>query len=255
MIKIKSKKEIEKMGKAGEILANIHLGLRDFIKVGITTSEIDKFCHDFMKKNGASAKQIGYHGYPFATCTSVNDVICHGMPSSYKLKDGDLITVDMVVEYDGYLADSAWSYAVGNVSDEVKKLMEVTKKALYIGIESAKAGNRVGDIGFAIQSYIEPLGYSIVRDFCGHGIGDEMHEDPQIPHYGIKGRGARLVEGMVITIEPMINVGRWESTIDEDGWTARTIDGSLSCQYEHTLLITNNGAIILTDQDKYDNRD
>lgn len=252
MISIKSKSEIEKMIKAGEIISKIHIGLRDFIKPGVTTMEINKFCEDFMKKNGATAKQIGYHGYPYATCTSVNDVICHGMPSNYKLKNGDLITVDMVVELDGYLSDSAWSYAVGEVSDEVKKLMEVTEKALYIGIEAAKVGNRIGDIGHAIQSYVEPLGYSIVRDFCGHGIGTEMHEDPQVPHYGIKGRGVRLVEGMVITVEPMINVGRWEATVDEDGWTARTIDGSLSCQYEHTFVITKDGPIIFSDQSKYE---
>ena len=252
MITIKSKHEIEGMKKSGEILSKIHIGLRDIIKPGITTLEINKFCHDFMLKHGAKPKQIGYHGYPYATCTSVNDVICHGFPSKQKLKSGDLITVDMVVDLDGYLSDSAWSYAVGDVSDEVKNLMEVTKEAMYRGIEAAVIGNRIVDIGKAIQNFVEPKGYSIVRDFCGHGIGVEMHEDPQVPHYITATRGVRLVEGMVITVEPMINTGDWRCTIDDDGWTARTIEGGLSCQYEHTFAITKDGPLILTDQSLYE---
>ena len=158
----------------------------------------------------------------------------------------------MVVDLDGYLADSAWSYAVGEVSDEVKNLMDVTKESMYKGIEAAVIGNRIVDIGKAIQSFVEPKGYSIVRDFCGHGIGVEMHEDPQVPHYITSTRGVRLVEGMVITVEPMINTGDWRCTIDDDGWTARTIDGGLSCQYEHTFVISKDGPLILTDQSLYE---
>lgn len=252
MITIKSKKEIDGMRKSAEILSKIHINLRDIIVPGITTMEINKFCHEFMLKHGATPKQIGYHGYPYATCTSVNDVICHGFPKNQKLKEGDLVTVDMVVDLNGYLSDSAWSYAVGEVSQEVKDLMNVTKEALYRGINSAIVGNRIVDIGYAIQNFVEPKGYSIVRDFCGHGIGKEMHEDPQVPHYITNNRGVRLEEGMVITVEPMINVGDWRCTIDDDGWTARTIDGSLSCQYEHTLVITKNGPEILTEQSLYE---
>ncbi|MCI5996963.1 MAG: type I methionyl aminopeptidase [Peptoniphilaceae bacterium] len=252
MITIKSKKEIDGMRKSAEILSKIHINLRDIIVPGITTMEINKFCHEFMLKHGATPKQIGYHGYPYATCTSVNDVICHGFPKNQKLKEGDLITVDMVVDLNGYLSDSAWSYAVGEVSQEVKNLMNITKEALYRGINAAVVGNRIVDIGYAIQNFVEPKGYSIVRDFCGHGIGKEMHEDPQVPHYITSNRGVRLEEGMVITVEPMINVGDWRCTIDDDGWTARTIDGSLSCQYEHTLVITKNGPEILTEQSLYE---
>lgn len=252
MITIKSKKEIDGMRKSAEILSKIHINLRDIIVPGITTMEINKFCHEFMLKHGATPKQIGYHGYPYATCTSVNDVICHGFPKNQKLKEGDLITVDMVVDLNGYLSDSAWSYAVGEVSQEVKNLMNITKEALYRGINAAVVGNRIVDIGYAIQNFVEPKGYSIVRDFCGHGIGKEMHEDPQVPHYITSNRGVRLEEGMVMTVEPMINVGDWRCTIDDDGWTARTIDGSLSCQYEHTLVITKNGPEILTEQSLYE---
>lgn len=253
MITIKSKREIEGMKKSAEILAKIHINLRDFIKPGITTMEVNDFCHEFMLKHGAKPEQVGYHGYPYATCTSVNDVICHGFPSKkLRLKSGDLITVDMVVNLDGYLSDSAWSYAVGDVSDEVKNLMDVTKESMYRGINAAVVGNRIIDIGKAIQSFVEPKGYSIVRDFCGHGIGDDMHEDPQVLHYVTATKGIRLVEGMVITVEPMINVGDWRCKIDPDGWTARTIDGSLSCQYEHTFVITKDGPVILTDQSLYE---
>ena len=253
MITIKSKREIEGMKKSAEILAKIHINLRDFIKPGITTMEVNDFCHEFMLKHVAKPELVGYHGYPYATCTSVNDVICHGFPSKkLRLKSGDLITVDMVVNLDGYLSDSAWSYAVGDVSDEVKNLMDGTKESMYRGINAAVVGNRIVDIGKAIQSFVEPKGYSIVRDFCGHGIGDDMHEDPQVPHYVTATKGIRLVEGMVITVEPMINVGDWRCKIDPDGWTARTIDGSLSCQYEHTFVITKDGPVILTDQSLYE---
>ena len=249
MIYIKNSREIEAMYLSGQIVAKMHKELRDFIKPGITTGEIDKFCEKFIRSQGAIPAQIGYQGYPFATCTSVNDVICHGFPSKQVLRDGDLITVDTVVEYNGFMGDSAWSYKVGEVSEEVNKLMDITKECLYLGIKKAVIGNRLGDIGHVIQEHAEKNGFSVVREFTGHGIGRDMHEDPMVLHYGQSGRGQRLQEGMVITIEPMINTGDWKSKIDGDGWTARTKDGSLSCQYEHTLAITKDGPRVLTIQD------
>lgn len=249
MIILKRPEEIEKMKKAGEILANTHKEIAKMIKPGISTEEIDKFVEKYLKEQGAYPEQKGYQGYPYATCASINDEICHGYPRKTPLKNGDIVTIDMVVNVDGWLADSAWSYAVGEISDEAQELLDVTKEALYKGIEKAVVGNRLGDIGHAIQSFVEERGYSVVRDFVGHGIGKDMHEDPQVPHYGIPGRGQRLVEGMVLTIEPMINRGVYRMKMDENGWTSRTVDGELSAQYEHTLAITKDGPVIITDQD------
>jgi len=249
MITIKTEEEIYKMKEAGKILAACHKEIANLVRPGITSLEIDQFVEKFLQQHGATPEQKGYHGYPFATCASVNDVICHGFPSKEPLKDGDIVTIDMVVNLNGWLADSAWSYAVGDISEKAQKLLDVTKESLYKGIEKAVIGNRIGDISYAIQSFVEPLGYSVVRDFTGHGIGQVMHEDPAVPHYGPAGRGPRLKEGMVITIEPMINTGKYHSKVDEDGWTARTRDGSLSAQYEHTIAITKDGPVILTDQD------
>lgn len=249
MIIIKTEEEIEKMAAAGKILAGVHINLRDFIKPGVTTMEINDFAENYMNDHGATAEQVGYNGYPYATCTSVNDEICHGFPSEHVLKEGDLITVDMVVNLDGYLADSAWSYLVGEVSEETQKLYDVTKESLYKGIEAAKIGNRIGHIGEAIENYVTPFGYSVVRDFTGHGIGSNMHEDPQVLHYKTKIRGPRIQEGMVFTIEPMINEGKWQMKMDSNGWTSRTRDGSMSCQFEHTLAVTKDGIRILTEQE------
>lgn len=249
MIIIKTKEEIAKMKQAGEILAACHREIAKLIKPGITTMEIDTFAENFIRSNGATPEQKGYKGYPFATCASINDVICHGFPStSAVLKEGDIVTIDMVVNLKGWLADSAWSYPVGNVAPEMAKLLRVTKESLYKGIEQAVNGNRIGDVSHAIQAYAEAEGFSVVRDFIGHGIGQDMHEEPQVPHYGPPGRGVRIKPGMVFTIEPMLNTGSWQSRIDLDGWTARTIDGSWSAQYEHTIAITEDGPIILTEQ-------
>jgi methionyl aminopeptidase len=248
MITLKTKEQIEKMKKAGELLASCHREIAGMIKPGITPLEIDEFVEEYLKKHGATPEQKGYHGYPFATCASINDVICHGFPTKNPLEDGDIVTIDMVVNLDGWLADSAWSYAVGNISDEANRLLKVTKESLYKGIEQAVVGNRIGDISHAIQSFAEAQGFSVVRDFVGHAIGQVMHEDPQVPHFGLPGRGGRLKEGMVITIEPMINIGAYHSKVDADGWTARTVDGSLSAQYEHTIAITSDGPLILTEQ-------
>jgi methionyl aminopeptidase len=250
MIILKTEAEIAKMKQAGELLAWCHREIRKLIVPGISTLEIDRFVEDFLKKHGATPEQKGYHGYPYATCASVNDVICHGFPGKQPLVKGDIVGIDIVVNLGGWLADSAWSYAVGNVNDEAGKLLDITKQLLYKGIEKAVAGNRVGDISNVIQTLAEAEGYSVVRDFTGHGIGRSMHEDPQIPHFGFAGKGHKIREGMVFTIEPMINVGGYELTIDAaNGWIARTRDGSLSAQYEHTIAITANGPLILTEQD------
>lgn len=249
MIIIKTEEQINKMKKAGEILASVHREIKKMIKPGISSMDIDRFVESYLEEQGAYPEQKGYSGYPYATCASVNDEICHGFPREEKLKNGDILTIDMVVNLDGWLADSAWTYAVGDISEDAQKLMDVTKKSMYLGIDQAKIGNRLGDIGHAIQSYVEAEGFSVVKDFVGHGIGQDMHEEPQVLHYGVKGRGTRLVEGMVITIEPMVNMGKYNMKIDDNEWTARTVDGSLSAQYEHTLAITKDGPVILTDQD------
>lgn len=250
MIVLKSQREIEMMKKAGELLASVHKEIAKMIKPGITTWEIEEFVDRFLKKHGATPEQKGYKGYEYATCASINDEICHGFPRKEPLKEGDIVTIDMVVNLNGALADSAWSYPVGKVSEETSKLLEVTKEALYRGIELAQVGNRIGDIGHAIQTYVESEGFSVVRDFIGHGIGASIHEKPDVPHYGQPGKGPRIKEGMVFTIEPMVNVGRYQMKMDDNGWTARTIDGKKSAQYEHTIAITKEGPIILTDQDE-----
>ncbi|MBC1419300.1 type I methionyl aminopeptidase [Listeria fleischmannii] len=252
MITLKSRREIDEMKRAGEILVATHQEIAKMIKPGITTWDIEVFTEKFLKSQGATPEQKGFEGYEFATCASINDEICHGFPRKTALKEGDIVTVDMVVNYRGALADSAWTYAVGEVSEEVKHLMDVTRKALYLGIEQAKVGNRIGDIGHAIQTYVEGENLSVVRDFIGHGVGPTLHEKPEVPHYGEPGKGPRLKEGMVITIEPMVNIGDWRAKMDDNGWTARTVDGSLSAQYEHTIAITKDGPEILTYQGEND---
>ncbi|KKI88893.1 methionine aminopeptidase [Bacillus sp. SA1-12] len=248
MIILKSKREIELMHRAGQLLANCHKEIKKRIKPGVTTLEIDSFVDSYLKDHGATPEQKGYKGYEFATCASINDEICHGFPRSSPLKNGDIVTIDMVVNLNGALADSAWSYAVGEVSDEAERLLEITEESLKRGIEKAHVGNRLGDIGHAIQEFVEGEGFSVVREFTGHGIGKTIHEAPTVLHYGQPNKGLRLKEGMVFTIEPMVNIGAWGSKMDENGWTARTIDGKLSAQYEHTIAITKEGPMILTKQ-------
>lgn len=246
MITIKSKADILKMRESGKILSACRREIGELIEPGITLLEIDKFAEDFILKHGAYPEQKGYNGYKYATCLSVNDVVCHGIPTKQKLNWGDIISVDMVVNLNGWLADSAWSYSVGKVSEEANKLLSVAHECLYKGIEQAFIGKRLGDIGSNIQKHAESFGFSVVRNYIGHGIGKEMHEEPEVHHIGKEGRGMRLLEGMVFTIEPMINVGHYNTIIDIDGWTAKTADGSLSAQYEHTIAITKNGPVIIT---------
>lgn len=251
MITLKSNREIDAMNESGALLASIHVALREFIKPGVTTWEINEFVQRKIEEAGATAPQIGFEGYKYATCTSINNEICHGFPRKKALQAGDLVKVDFCVDLKGALSDSCWSYKVGQTSQEIEKLYDVTKKALYLGIQQAQVGNRIGDIGAAIQAYVEGQGFSVVRDFVGHGIGPTIHESPSIPHYGQKGKGLRLKEGMVITIEPMVNTGTWKSEMEDNGWTAHTLDGGISCQFEHTLAITKNGPRILTLQEDH----
>lgn len=249
MTEIRTEKEIEHIARAGKIVTACHRELRKLVAPGISTLQIDSFVEKFIRSCGGTPAQKGYRGYPYATCTSVNDEICHSFPSRYVLEEGDIVKVDMVVDLNGWMADSAWSYAVGRVSAEVEKLMKITKECLYRGISKALAGNRTGDIAQAIQTLAEKEGFSVVRDYTGHGIGRVMHDGLFVPHYGHAGKGTRLMEGMVLTIEPMLNTGTFYTRLDTDGWTARTADGSLSAQYEHTLAITRGNPIILTEQD------
>lgn len=249
MVIIKTEKEIGYMAEAGKILTACHREIRSIIRPGMTTLEIDEFAENFIRSHGATPEQKGYKGYPYATCASVNDEICHGFPTNKPLKDGDIVKIDMVVNLKGWLADSAWTYSVGQISQEAERLLRVTKECLYLGIEASIIGNRIGDISHSIQTHAESEGFSVVRDFMGHGIGQIMHEDLQVPHYGRPHRGERLREGMVFTIEPMINLGRFHLKIDSNRWTARTIDGSLSAQYEHTIAVTRNKPLVLTEQD------
>ncbi|QYU58025.1 type I methionyl aminopeptidase [Weissella confusa] len=252
MITIKSPREIEGMRKSGAIIAGMHQGLRDIIKPGISTWEIEEFSRQYIESHGGRAAQIGFEGYEYATTVSVNEEVAHAFPrKALFLKEGEIVTVDTVVELDGYYSDSAWTYAVGEVSPEAQRLMDVAKEAMYIGIEQAQVGNRLGDIGAAINAFVEDEnGYGNVRDYVGHGIQPTMHEDPNVFHYGVAGRGLRLKPGMTITIEPMVNMGTWEvETSEEDGWTVTTLDGSWSAQYEHVIAITEEGPKILTSQD------
>lgn len=249
---MKSEEEIKGMAEAGEILCKTHLAIKKILRPGLTTLQINDFAEAFMKYKNSTPEQKGYQGFPYALCTSLNDEICHGFPSKdVVLKEGDILSIDNVVNYKGYLADSCWSYGIGELSDEDQKLMEVTEKALYLGIEQAVDQNRLGDIGHAIQSYVEENGFSVVRDFVGHGIGKTMHEDPQVLHYGTAGKGKRLLANMVITIEPMVNIGDYKMRLDDNGWIARTLDHSKSCQFEHTLVVRKDKAQILTNQDDY----
>lgn len=250
MVSIQSRYEIGIMREAGKVIANCHAELSNYIRPGISTLEINQFVEAFIKRNKMNPTQIGYQGYPFASCTSVNDEVCHGFPSDYRLKDGDIITVDMIVDHKGLHADSAWTFPVGEISNEAHHLLEVTKRALFIGIEQCVIGNRLLDIGEAIEQYVNSEGLSSVRDFTGHGIGRKPHEEkPTILHFGAPsypGQSLRIRKGMTFTVEPMINIGSHEVTHDSNGWTARTADGSLSAQYEHTIAITDNGPDILT---------
>jgi methionyl aminopeptidase len=247
MVTIKSEREIELMREAGRIVALAHAEVAKHIKPGISTYELDQIVDRTIKSYGAIPSFKNYNGFPASSCISVNDCVVHGIPTkSQILKSGDLVSVDIGAIHKGYHGDSAWTYACGEMSDAAKQLMNVTEKSLYTGLMMAKAGARLSDISHAIQTYAEAQGCSVVREFVGHGIGKVMHEDPQIPNFGLPGRGITLRPGMTMAIEPMINAGKKEVKVLADGWTTLTQDGSLSAHYEHTILITAEGYEILT---------
>ncbi|WP_435925053.1 type I methionyl aminopeptidase [Paenibacillus sp. DYY-L-2] len=248
MIILKSPREIEEMKAAGQIVADCHREVAKLIRPGITTLEINDFVAKHIIKLGGKQFTKGYNGFPAETCTSVNDVVAHGFPSSKPLQEGDLLKLDIVAQLNGWFGDSCWCYAVGKASPEAEKLQRVTKECLELGIRQAIPGNRLGDITSAIQTHAESHGYSVVRDLLAHGIGRTLHEEPNYEHVGAPGKGIRLKEGMVFTIEPMINQGTFRIKIDQDGWTARTADGKLSAQFEHTIALTADGPLVLTAQ-------
>ncbi|MDO3411609.1 type I methionyl aminopeptidase [Saccharibacillus sp. CPCC 101409] len=248
MIILKSKHEIEAIRKACQVVAECHRTIAPLIEPGITTNDLERIFEEVMQKHGAKPFQKGYRGYRYATCASVNDVIAHGFPSDKPLEAGDIVTIDTVAELDGWLGDSAWSYAVGQISPTAEKLMRVTKECLDLGIRQARPDNRLGDVTNAVQQHAESNGFGVVRDLLAHGIGRNLHEPPTYMHVGKPGKGVRLKEGMVLTVEPMITEGTYEMIIDPDGWTARTLDGRLAAQYEHTIAITADGPQILTAQ-------
>ena len=247
MITIKSEREIELMRHAGMLVSKMHKFIKPYIKEGISTYELDKLCEDFIRENDAIPTCKGYEGFPAALCTSVNSVVVHGIPDKKtKLKNGDIITIDVVIGYKGYQGDAAWTYAVGKINDEKKYLMEHTEKALYEGVKKVKPGNRIGDISHAVEEYATSHNLGVVRELCGHGIGREMHEDPEVPNYGIENTGPRLKPGMVICIEPMLTYGKRDIELLDDNWTVVTRDKKPAAHYEHTVLVTESGYEILT---------
>lgn len=247
MVSIRSKSEIEKMRRAGKITAGALVAAGKVIRPGITTKEIDNVIRRYITSHGAKPGFLGYGGFAGSACISVNDVVIHGIPGPYELKEGDIVSIDTGAYIDGYHGDSCYTFAVGEISDEAKALLRSTEESLMLAISMAKPGVRLGDIGAAIQKHNEQNGYGVVREFVGHGVGKDLHEDPEVPNYGKEGHGLRLREGMVIAIEPMITAGSPKVvTSKKDGWTVTTVDGSLAAHFEHTIAITADGCEILT---------
>lgn len=246
MITIKSQREIELLKIAGNIVYQTHQYLKPFIKEGITTKELDKLAEDFIRSHDATPSFKGYEGFPSTLCTSINSEVVHGFPSDRKLKNGDIISIDIGACYKGYHGDSAWTYTVGEVDEKTKQLLEDTEKSLFVGLAQVKPGNRIGDIGYAIEEYAHKHNLGVVRELCGHGVGTSVHEDPEVPNYGIPNTGPRLKEGMVIAVEPMLTLGSPRVYLHDNNWTVDTQDGSLSAHFEHTVVVTKDGYQILT---------
>ncbi len=246
MVILKLPDEIEKLRTSNSIVAEILSELRDRVRPGVTTGELNSYCEELSRKKRVKPAFKGYKGYPFALCTSVNGEVVHGMPSDRPLVSGDILSLDFGVNYKGFYGDAAITVPVGTISAEAKRLLKVTEAGLNDAIRQARAGNRLGDISFAVQERVESAGFSIVRDFVGHGIGRSLHEDPQIPNYGVRGRGIELKPGMVLAIEPMVNEGSYEVQVLPDGWTVVTKDGKLSAHFEHSVAVTENEPDILS---------
>ncbi|MGG7622014.1 type I methionyl aminopeptidase [Bacillus coreaensis] len=246
MIICKTPREIEIMREAGRIVALTHQELKKHIVPGITTKELDKIAEAFIRKHDAKPSFKGYNGFTGSICASVNEELVHGIPGNRVLNNGDIISIDIGAEYNGYHGDSAWTYAVGSIDEETQRLLDVTEESLYKGLNEAKPGDRLSNISHAIQTYVEANGFSVVREYVGHGIGQDLHEDPQIPHYGPPNKGPRLKPGMVLAVEPMVNAGsRYVKTLADD-WTVVTVDGRMCAHFEHTIAITEAGFEILT---------
>jgi len=247
MISLKSTREIEKMRAVGKLAAETLDYLGKKVVPGLTTEQINEWCHEYTISKGAIPAPLNYHGFPKSVCTSLNEVVCHGIPSEkVKIKDGDILNIDVTSILDGWHGDTNRTFFVGNVDPKIKKLVKDTYDCMMLGIEEVKPGARLGNVGAAIQAYAENLGYSVVRDYCGHGIGREFHEEPQVLHYGTRDTGVELKEGMTFTIEPMINLGTYECKVLKDEWTVITADKKWSAQFEHTILVTHDGYEILT---------
>jgi methionyl aminopeptidase len=246
MIQYKSSRQIEQIRKAGRIVAEVLDLISENVNPGVTTGELDRIAVEHLQRRGAKPAFLGYQGFPANICASVDEQVVHGIPGNKRLVEGQIVSVDVGALIDGYFGDSARTFAVGRISDEARRLLTVTEKALHRGIEKCVAGNRLGDLSAAIQSYVESEGFSVVRDLVGHGIGRKMHEEPQVPNFGEAGTGMELKQGLVIAIEPMINAGGFEVRVLSDGWTVVTADGSLSAHFEHTVAVTSDGPEILT---------
>ncbi|MGN1129536.1 MAG: type I methionyl aminopeptidase [Candidatus Flemingiibacterium sp.] len=249
MISVKNSDQIKLMKEAGRITGEALYIAGEKLKPGMTTKQLDTIIRQHIESRGARPSFLGYGGFPGSACISINDQVIHGIPGPRVIEEGDIVKIDVGAFYKGYHGDSANTFAVGKVSDEAKKLIEVTKESFWKGIAEAKPGNRVGDIGFAVQSYVEANGFSVVRRYVGHGVGEELHESPDVPNYGSKGRGVRLYAGMTIAVEPMVNIGTPDVRELNDKWTVVTADGSLSAHYEHSIAITDDGVIVLTKVD------
>ncbi len=246
MIKIKSTHEIKLMQEAGQIAAAARAAAGALVAPGITTRELDNAARKVIEGYGAKPSFLNYNGFPASICCSINHQVIHGFPGKYKLQEGDLVKIDVGANYMGYHGDCADTFAVGKITEEAQRLIEVTRQSFYEGIKLAREGQRVSDISHAVQKYVEENGFSVVRDYVGHGVGSELHEAPEVPNYGNPGRGARLVAGMTLAIEPMVNAGGYQVKTLRDGWTVETFDGSLSAHYENSILITKGDPIILT---------
>ena len=247
MVVLKTSKELSLLKEAGKISAGALQAAGEAVRPGISTWEIDRIAHDFIVRHGAAPAFLHYGGFPASACISVNDEIIHGIPSKTRiLHEGDIVSIDLGAKIHGYIGDNAATYAVGQISPEAQRLIDTTRESLYEGIAQAVAGGRLGDVGYAVQRYCEERGYGVVREYTGHGVGTELHEDPSVPNYGTPGRGIRLLPGMVIAIEPMINEGTAAIRQLSDGWTVKTRDGKLSAHFEHTVAITADGPKILT---------
>ena len=246
MIVRKSDREIDKIAAAGRIAADTIAAVGEHIQPGVSTAELDRIGEQFIREHGGVPTSKGYRGFPCALCISPNDMIVHGIPGEYIVQDGDLVTIDVGVTLDGYVADTAYTFGVGDVSSEAERLLEVAQSALAAGIDQAKVDNRIGDVSAAIQRVVEESGFAVVRALVGHGVGRAYHEDPQIPNYGTPGRGVRLQPGMTLAIEPMITAGGIDIVVDDDQWSVYTADGSLSAHFEHTVAITESGPKVLT---------